>query len=298
MRFVTLGVVLSAALLTGAQAFAQHPIDVQRLQADADYMGSLAAYDRMPKRMATTDAMVSAAKSAWALGLSDRASAEFQSALQDNSLGVEARARINLFRSIIELQEERLQTAEAFVQRAMQKLDAPGALRAKIWMVWGDVLSGLQQFGAAAEKYKLSLAEAGDEDLPEVHFRLGECGIKLGQNEAAKEQFENVPLDNDRAPEAIRYLAQLALDQGEYQHAQFWLNRGRTDFPERFLDSWVDYALLQAALHQGDRTAAKNLMEAANTQYPPSDFWLSMLNATFQASSWRDADEILKKGAQ
>ena len=266
---------------------AQHPIDVQRKSANAEYFEALLAYDKMPKRIATSESTIAAGRSAWALGLTQRAIDEFDAALRNEKLDPTSRARLSLSRGIIEFQEERYQTALLYAQRAVQSLEQAGPLRGRVWLLWAQSLAQLGSYGAAAEKYTLALAEVKSEDLPDVHFLAGECELHLGRNEEARQHFESVPLQHERTAEAMRNLGRIALESGKFSNAAFWLKKGRADYPDSFLDSWVDYALMQAAIHEKDENAIKTISEEAVQRYPPSDFWLNMMNAELQASKWK-----------
>lgn len=282
----------AAALILGLNllgmecASAQHPIDVQRKAAEGEYFHSLLAFEKMPKRKATTSARIAAGKSAWALGLTDRAIQEFDNALHDQTLDKVTRARLFLSRGIIEFQEERYQTALLYAQRAAAGLES-GPLRARIWLLWGQALSKTGSLGAAKEKLTQAYTEANKEDLAEIDYLLGDCALKLGQAEAARAHFESVPLNHERTPDAIRALAKIAIDSGNMESAKFWLRRGRSDFPDNFLDSWVDYALVQVAIKERDTAAVKSIVEQAQGRYAPSDFWLNMLNAAAETHRWQ-----------
>ena len=65
----------------------------------------------------------------------------------------------------------------------------------------------LSAYGEAEGKYINALREAPSEEKAEVHFLLGECQRPLGKLDAARENFEKVPLHHERTPEAIRALA-------------------------------------------------------------------------------------------
>ena len=54
-----------------------------------------------------------------------------------------------------------------------------------------------------------------------------------------------------------------------------------------FLDSWVDYALLQVAINQGAADEVKSIQLEASKKYPPSDHWLNLLNAAAESFVWK-----------
>ncbi|MGI6524461.1 MAG: tetratricopeptide repeat protein [Bdellovibrionota bacterium] len=277
-----------------SSAAAQHPADVQKLTADKDYFEALKIYESMPKRKVTVDATVAAAKSAWALSLPQKAIDEFEKALRDKSIDDIQRARLLLSRGIIEYQEDRFRVAILFAERVITLLKEASPLRSKAWLLWGESLARLKSYGAAEDKYLKALKESNSADLPAVYYLLGNAQFKLGKLEKARESFENIPLQHPNAPFAMRRLAEISLQEKKFDQGAFWLARGQRDFPDHFIDSWVDYALLQIAIHQDNKDSVMAIQEKALKKYPPSDEWLSLLNAAVEEFLWKDRLEEKK----
>lgn len=268
-------------------AFAQHPIEVQRKAAQGDYYQALLTYEKMPKRKVTTEAIISAAKSAWALGLAERAIDEFDRALTDQTLDQATRAKLYLSRGIIDFQEQRLEVAVLYAKRALELLNDPSPLRARAWLLWAQALAEQGEYGAAAQQYSKALEEADPALHSEIHYLIGVAYFRLGQRSDAQMHFEQIPVDHERTPEALRYLAEIAMQDGNYPTAAFWLKKGKREFPDRFLDSWVDYALLQVAISKKDQQAVEVIRSEAEKKYPPSDFWLNLMNAAAESFAWQ-----------
>ncbi len=278
--------ILVLTALTSFPAQADYPIDVQRAAADGDYYNAMLSYERMPKRLATTPAILSAAQSAWALSLPHLAIENYEKALRDPQLSDIERARIELTRGIIELQEGNPQVAVLFAERAHERLKESSPLRSKIWLLWAEALMRLGSTGAAEEKYKNAQIEAAPEDRGEINFLLGQCQLNLGHQSDAIANFAKVPLNSQRTPDAMRALALLSLETNDFTQASFWLETGRVKFPERFLDSWVDYALVTIAARANDTAKVEELRKAAVAKYPPSDPWLTLLEAKAEVLLW------------
>jgi len=287
LRQAVWGVILAALWVWPLAA--QHPIDVQRKAAQGEYLEALATYDRIPKRQITTAAMISAGKAAWALSLPERATLEFDQALQDKQLGKEPRARLLLSRGIIEYQEGHYQVAILYAEKTLRLLKQPSPLQAKAWLLWGESLSQLKSYGAAEDKYEKALAGSLPSEQPEINYLLGICRMKLGRWEDARRNFEKVPLQHPRTPDSLRSLAEISLQAGRYAQAVFWLTRGRKDYPDHFLDSWVDYALVRAAAEMKDAKQVRQLQSEAQKKYPPSDHWLTLLNAAAESFNWQQS---------
>ncbi|MCB0354355.1 MAG: hypothetical protein KDD64_12550 [Bdellovibrionales bacterium] len=278
------GIVMTTLPCTGA--FADHPIEVQRKTAAGEYFDALVSFERIPSKRRTVDSQIAAAKSAWALGLSSRASADFESLVRNTKLAPVDEARIQLSRGIIEYQEKRFQVAALFSEKVVRLLKDESPLRSRAWMLWGKSLVELGAHGAAQEKFQNALLGAEGTALPEVYFHLGKAQLKLGILDEAKASFEMIPLGYERTPEAIRSLAQIAHEQHESKAVLFWLEKGRTDYPDAFLDSWVDYAMLGAAADLDDVERMREIRKEAREKYPPSDIWLTLLEAAAERSEW------------
>ena len=289
MRAISALLPLALLGVCGLSAYAQHPIEVERAAAQGDYMAALVTYDRLPERRATLGAREAAAASAWGLGLPDRAIEEYDRILKDESLAPQKRARLFLSRGAIELQENRFQVASLFAERSVQQLAEPSPLRAQALLLWGQSLSRLGMAGKAEEKLEQALKESLSADRPDIHYQLAECQLILGKFDEARAHLEQVPLHHERTSKALRYLAQLAVERKDPGQITFWLTKGREDYPRDFLDSWVDYALMSAAIQEENVTRVLDLREQAATRFPPSDHWLTLLQAESEIFLWNEA---------
>lgn len=281
----TVFALLLAFIGNAGLAEAQHPVDVERKAASGDYLGALTAFDQLPRRQVTLSAQLAAARSAWALSLSARARELIDRALQDSTLQGRRRVQALFSRAAIEYQDHAYQVAILFAERAYDAAE-PGPLRARILSLWGESLYALNSYGAAEERYAAAIAEAAAEDLPDLHYLRGRTLMRLGRGKDAIASFEQVPLGHDRTPQALRALAQLSLDEGRYEAVSFWLQHGREHYPQQFLDSWVDYALLVAALRRGAHDEAGAVLRDAQGRLPASDPWLTLASAAFERSKW------------
>ena len=123
------------------------------------------------------------------------------------------------------------------------------------------------------------------------HLRTGATArADRGQEEWPPRELR--PLSHERASSAVRYLAGIALDQKNFKDAGFWLARGQEEYGERFLDSWVDYALTQVAINEKNSDKVRTIRTAAAAKYPPSDPWVTMLNAAAEAFEWSQAKGV------
>lgn len=278
---------LLGLLLLPIVVLAEHPIDVERAAAKREYLDALAKYDRMPKRVTTVEASMAAARSAWALGLPERALAEFEAVSRMPKLTDGQRATVTLSRGIIEFQEKRYQVAALHAEAVLHTPRLNPVVAAHANVLWGDALVELGQLAAAEERYKRAWETAPQEERFEISFKQGLAREKLGKTNEAISDFTNVPLNHERTPEAIRRLALLSIDSGNVAEAGFWLAKARADYPDLFLDSWVDYAMLQVAASRGDLGEVRSIRERAIAKYPPSDPWLALLDSAAEAIEWK-----------
>jgi tetratricopeptide (TPR) repeat protein len=282
---------LAGLLLAQGSAQAQHPVDVQRLTAEGEFFKALAMYELLPARAVTPEARIAAAKSAWALGLNRKAADAFDAILRDPALSNDMRARLTLSRGAIEFQEERYPEASLFAEKAISYLPEPSPLRGRAYLLWGQSLSRSGAHGSAAEKLAAALQDAGANDKPEIYFALGSAEMKLGQFADAERHLKSIPTDHERASATVRLLATIALETHQADRARFWIEKGRKEYSESFIDSWGSYGLLQVALSKGELSAARDVLADSQKQYPPSDPWLILMQAALEQAEWKKGTE-------
>jgi tetratricopeptide (TPR) repeat protein len=286
---------LASLVMTHQQyAYADHPIDVQRLSADGEHFQALEVYEKLPDRRLEKDTHVAAAKSAWALGLTRKAVDLFDSVLRGDELDVEERSRLTLSRGIIEYQEERYQEAALFAEKAASYLPEKAPLRGRALMLWGQSLLKAQQYSTAEEKLWRALAEVTPSDRPDVAMSLGTTQLKLGKLADAERTLKGIPTDHPSAPEAVRLLANISMQTEQNDRARFWFDKGRADYSDAFVDSWVDYGQLNLALKSGDLPKARKVFEQAQKRLPPSDAWLIVMQASLEQAEWKGRGETKK----
>jgi tetratricopeptide (TPR) repeat protein len=273
---------------------AEHPVDVQRLSSEGDHFKALEVYERLPDRRLERSSHVAAAKSAWALGLTRKAADLFDLVLRGDDVENDERARITLSRGIIEYQEQRYQEAALFAEKAASFLPERAPLRGRALLLWGQSLIKAQSYSTAEEKLWRALAEVAPSERPEVSLSLGSVQIKLGKLADAERTLKGIPTDHPHAPEAIRLLASIAMQTDQNDRARFWLDKGRADYSESFLDSWTDYGQFSVALKGGDIARAREVFEQAQRRLPPSDAWLIVMQASLEQAEWKNRGEARK----
>jgi len=284
--------VLCAVVAWGNVASGQHASDVQKLSMEGDHFKALATYELLPSKKISSEAKIAAAKSAWALGLNRQAAESFDVILRDPQLSSDTRARLTLSRAVLEYQEERYQEAALFAEKAVSLLSEPSPLRGRAFLLWGQSNVRMRAYGTAEEKFVRALNEVQGSDKAETNFSLGVVELKLGKHREAQRHLEAIPMNHDRTATTIRLLAGLSLETKQIDRAKFWIEKGKAEYPEVFVDSWGDYGLLQVALAQGDLEAARRIEEGARKQFAPSDSWLVLMQAALEQAEWQRVDEM------
>lgn len=277
--------------MTTLSASADDSIDVQLLSSRGEHYKAMLAYDRLPKRKRTLEATIADARSAWALSLPQKAIQLFDEALEQQNLPPLDRARILFSRGIIEYQEGKYQVAALYGERSQQLVSEAGPFRARVWMLRGESAAKLGNFGSAEDFLQHALEESSMEDEGEIRFQLGEACMRLNKITDAEEHFKAIPVSSDNIPKALRRLAEIALMKGEADKVIAWIEKGKKDFPDQFLDGWVSYALMQAAIKKRDILSVRKIRDEANKRYAPSEFWLSLMNASAELVEWNTSHQ-------
>lgn len=292
--YLSLSLALSSGIaLTGhlAVAHAQAPIDIERKAADGEYMAALALYDRMPKRIATPLSIIAAAKSAWALGLSERALSEYDSALRSGTLSPVDTARIMFAKAAIYLQSQRFQLAVLAIDDGIAKLSGPSPLRGAMFVLKAQAMASQKLYPATVEILTKARDEIGEESATELNYLLGASLGQVGRYAEAKESLRKIPSTHERAADGIKELIRIADAEHDTEKAALWVSKGREAFPDAFLDGWYDYLLVTGAIARDQRagdyyTEIFELREAAEKRLAPSDSWLALIVAASEEHAW------------
>ena len=256
-------------------------------------MKAVTMFELLPSKKIVTETKIAAAKSMWALGLNRQAAEAFDAILRDGNLAPDTRVRIVLSRGVIEYQEERYQEATLFAEKAISSMGEPSPLRGRAYLLWGQSLMRTNSYSSAYEKFLKALSDAQGGDKAEVNFALGLVEMKLGKYVDAQKHLEAIPMDHERTAVAIRMLAGLSLETNQQARAKFWIDKGRADYPEAFIDSWGEYGLVQVAISQGNLDEAKRISESAQKRYSPSDAWLVLMQAAVEQAEWKRYEATL-----
>ena len=263
-------------ITTTSLALAELPIDIQRASASGHYLEALVRFSRLPRQKITTASLAAAGESAWALNLPERADEFYARVLQDKTISKQARAEAQLARGIIAFQERRFVVARMFAESILETLDEPSSLRAKGLVLNAEAQFELGAYAAALPLYKRGFAE-GTADLQYgLLYRLGVCLQRLGLFTESAEYLERVPLEHQDAGRSLQLLAEISYDQKNYTQALEWLAAARERYPDRFLDSWVEFMVIQSELALGKVSDAEKHLQQALGRFGAGDLWVTL----------------------
>ncbi len=278
-------VLILSMLFYANLALAEHPINVQKNAINKEYYKAMISFERLPKQKINKDVLFAAAQSAWALSLPEKAIELFDSILNNFDISSKEKARILLFKGIIEFQEDNVATAELLANESL-KLTENNSLKSSALKLLGDCSFKLKQYGQAEERYTQALEHASKEESNSIYFQRGSSFFYLRNLKEAKEDLKKVSLDNEDAVSSIRLLIKISLDEKNYKELKQWLKVANTEFSEQFIDSWVDYAKLQLAMSENDERLARKILGKAKEKFPPSDPWVNLAMASFETFLW------------
>lgn len=267
-------------------AHAEHPLEVQRLTAQGEHFQAITLSHKLARRVSSVELAVATGRSAWALSLPELAHEQFDSALRDLSLTPRQRVPLLFSKAILHFQEGRFEMALVWGSKAIALLEDAPALRARVLSLIGQAEISLERIAAAEQHLTQAHAHAAGVDAPEMAFHLGVAKLKLGKFREAREILQDIPLTHERAAEAIRYLAVVACAERDMKRAGFWLTKGRQEFPDQFLDGWVDYSLMEAAIAEGDIVRVRAVRSDGLSRLPESDHWRVLAEAAAEAFEW------------
>ena len=297
---------VAAAAILAAALFAARPAESQELAANSfvggpsstksgDSISDLARrgkhFEAMVQVYEEKDQMtlsdrLGAAKSAWALGLVDRAREYWDEALNNPEFKEDERYRTMLARSIVELQEGGFEQARAIAERAAAKLDS-SELRAQFWLVIAEALKEQKALSLAEEYYNKAIKDGEATVQTEARFLLGECELKLGRLNEARYAFASVDAGSSYTLQALHRLIEIDFGQRNYEGVLTWVNEGRESYPTEFRDGWTTYATVSSLVELTRTEDARKELQDFKVRRSDQDSWFPLAEAAIEARSVR-----------
>ncbi|MCC6954592.1 MAG: tetratricopeptide repeat protein [Deltaproteobacteria bacterium] len=247
-------------------------MSVRDLSSHGAHVEALSTYEGKAESEITLADRLAAAKSAWAIGLPDRARKYWDEALSEGNFVGSERQRELLARSILELQEENYDEARARAERAAADLDA-SPMRAQFWLVVAEALKAQGAYSQAEGYYRRAVSEASLDAKNEMTYLLGECQLRLGLLDDARYSYTAVEASSKYSAQALRRLAEIDLSQRNYEGALTWIAEGRDNNPQEFDDPWVGYARVSALLQLERMRDAEQELDQLRVRHSEKEPW-------------------------
>lgn len=284
-RFFTIAVVLN--LICVSNSLAEHPINVQKNAINKEYYKAMVSFERLPRQKLNKEVLLSAAQSAWALSLPDTAIELFDKILDDKNISNKEKAKIYLYKGIIDFQEGKYSISQIFAKKALSfSNDISESLKSAALKLLGDSYFKLKLYGEAKREYIEALKYADNNQQPSIYLQKGMAEFYLGSFDEAQKDLQKVSMDNEDAPLAIKLLMKILLEKKDYQKLKKWIEVLNIEFPDQFIDSWIDYAKVKVAISEDNKREALKVLEFAKDKYPESDSWINLARASLETYLW------------
>lgn len=226
---------------------------------------------------------LAAARSAWALGLPDRARGIWKSLLEDRSLSLQERTRIRLGQAIVELQEHRPREARQIAELGAREIHSSD-LRAQLWLVVGESYREEKQWTSAIPNYERALEEGSNRTRGEAHYLLGLSSLNAKDYDNARKHFTAVESSSPYAPQSLRQLTLVELQQERYEGALMWINEGRDVYPNEFSDAWTGYATVRALTALTRLSEATEELKNLRLNHTTMNTWTTLAEAQLESA--------------
>ncbi len=246
-----------------------------------DHYGALKQVFEADENLKLTD-LISAAKSAWALGLSDVSRDYWRRSLAHHELTGTERYRALLAQAILEFQESRYDAARKIAEKAAGELESSD-IRSQFWLVIADSLKEQDAFSLAQQYYRRAVSEATGTRKTEARFLLAECQHHLGLFTAARKNFVLTETGTPYTEKSLRYLIEIDLSQQNYDGIVTWVNAGREQVPESFNDQWVSYAYIVALINLNKSELAKKELAGFKIRHSADSSWYALAEAAVES---------------
>ena len=284
-RFFTIATVLN--LICVSNSLAEHPINVQKNAINKEYYKAMVSFERLPRQKLNKEVLLSAAQSAWALSLPDTAIELFDKILDDKNISNKEKAKIYLYKGIIDFQEGKYSISQIFAKKALSfSNDISESLKSAALKLLGDSYFKLKLYGEAKREYIEALKYADNNQQPSIYLQKGIAEFYLGSFDEAQKDLQKVSMDNEDAPLAIKLLMKILLEKKDYQKLKKWIEVLNIEFPDEFIDSWIDYAKVKVAISEDNKREALKVLEFAKDKYPESDSWINLARASLETYLW------------
>lgn len=249
--------------------------------AHGNHFDALVTMLRNEKEPSLADKLA-AARSAWALGLVDRARGWWEEVFAERSFRDQERYRAMLARAIMELQERHFEDARSIAEQAAQQV-GPSEIRAQLWLLIAEALKEQHALSVAERYYQRALEEGSREVKNEARFLLGECQMQLGMMNEARYSFTGVESDSPFTVQSLHRLVEIDLQQRNYEGVLTWVTEGRENFPTEFREGAMTYAEISALTELGRLADAERELNEFKGRENDGSPWRALADAAVEA---------------
>jgi tetratricopeptide (TPR) repeat protein len=269
---------------------------VSELSDDGEHLAALVKYEETATDRTLADNLA-AARSAWALGLTERSRAYWDLVFSDTEFKGPERARSQLARAILELQEGRFEDARSVAERAARDVPA-SQLRAQLWLVIAEALRSQNALSLSEGYYKRAIEEGDRATRNEAAYLLGETQLKLGMVDQARYSFTSIETRSPYAARGLRRLAEIDMLQRNYDGVLTWIDEGRDNQLSETDDDWSAFAYVSALVHLGRNGRAREEQRQMELRFSPKNGWVVLAAAAIAASDAEHSEEALSGSKQ
>jgi len=254
---------------------------ISRLTMKGEHFEALEVYYRKDPSSRSIADTLSAARSAWQLGLVRDSRNLWDLALSQEHLGTVSRARALLARSVLELQEREYGSAIQFAQRGLTLLEASD-LRAQFHLVLAESFLGQKVLSEARSFYQKAETEGSEETALQARFLRGEVELRLGLVDEARTSFTKIPMSSGFATRALGHLIELDSRRRDHSAVLTWVEQLRGTLKPEQVSSKLNYQHIVALLGTQQATKANHVLKQMKTTHSESDEWYQLADAAVE----------------
>lgn len=263
-------------------------VSVDSLSSSGKHLRALSVYQTQLEDDRTLVEKLSAARSAWGLGLVDIARSIWDDALSDAALDGIERQRVTFARAIMELQEKNFEVARSMAEHALIRATEP-KMRVQLSLLIAESLKSQGAWSLAETYYNAALENAEGVQRDEVVFLLAENQYTLGRLQDARKRYSEVDISSVYAPRALRRLIEIDFRDRSYNLLIPWIEQGRERFSSEFEDAWIRYVMTIALIEIGELAEADKEYVLFAKWYAENNGWRLLAQAALESAHVKES---------
>ena len=289
-----LAIVISLIVcLCPCPAFARPPIDetdasvlsdkVEFLSGEGFHFEAVNQYREL-KEPIPQGVKLAAARSYWALGLTDSARQIWQEMEGKPDLVPQERARFLLGRAILEHQEGNNQEAVRLAQEAIH-ITAKSQLRSQSLLLLAEALRGLGANEEARRNYEAVVSEGSPELADEARLSMAHMLEDKGLLDQSRKILLAIDRKSNHSAEALKALIDIDTKRQDYASLKLWLNELESvSNGASFEKPRYHYLKIVSELAEANIDEAKESLKAFGNRFPAENSWVVLAKAALSAA--------------